>query len=41
MSGPYYDAYVLCSERTEVLAQQFLAEWAPSRRPSASDYCIP
>ena len=41
MSGPYFDVYVLCSERTEALAERFLAEWAPNRTPTAVEYEIP
>lgn len=41
MSGPYYDLYVLCPERTEALAQRFLSEWAPNRVPAAAEYEIP
>lgn len=41
MNGPYVDMYVLCPERSEALAQQFLAEWGPRRIQSVTDYCIP
>lgn len=41
MSGPYFDVYVLCPERTEALARQFLDEWASGRISSDADYCIP
>lgn len=37
MSGPYFDVYALCPERSLAAARRFLDEWAPGRTLSTDD----